>query len=151
MLGSVDSESGRPPGRREEIDTRLQMVRARLKELRERDLDYYRRLTVAPGGRVEAARRHAAAAHDAAMQVLASSAEAFRHAAEAHDQVASMHERAATAGTGDVLEHERQATLHRAAAQADRQRAERAQSLLFEAQRVGPAGAGDEPGHGVIS
>lgn len=132
MLGSVDNKSGGSPSRREEIGARLQVVRARLKELRERDFAAVDgQSSIAE--RLEAAKRHTTEAHAAAMRVLASSAEAFRHAAEAHEQAASMHERAAAAGTGDALEHERQATLHRAAAQADRQRAKRAQALLFEA------------------
>jgi hypothetical protein len=56
----------------------------------------------------------------------------FRKAAESHDRAANAHERAAAAGIGDVGQHKRQAALHRAAAAADRQRAERAASLLSE-------------------
>ena len=132
MLEGVDSEPGLPPGRRREIDTRLDAVRARLKKLRERDWDAVTSRTAAPGERLEAAQRHAAEAHAAAAKMLASSAEAFRRAAEAHERVAGVHERAAAAGIGDVGRHERQAVLHRAAAAADRQRAERTQSLVSE-------------------
>jgi hypothetical protein len=39
MLECVDSEPGPPPARRRDIGTRLDAVRARLKALRERDLD----------------------------------------------------------------------------------------------------------------
>src|SRR5262249_11560246 len=39
MLGGVDSEPAPPPGRRREIDARLEAGRPRLKPLRERDLD----------------------------------------------------------------------------------------------------------------
>jgi hypothetical protein len=99
--------------------------------------------------RLEAAQRYAAEAYAAAVQVLAASAEAFRRAAEAHERVAGVHERAAAAGIGDVDTHERQATLHRAAAAADRQRAERAQSLVSEPGQAGPAAVSDEPGDGM--
>ena len=130
MLDSVDSEPGSLPARRREIDARLDALRARLKKLRERDWDAVRSRTIAPSERLEAAQRHAVEAHDAAAQVLASSAVAFRRAAEAHERVASLHERSAASGVGDVHQHERQAALHWAAAAADRQRAERALSLL---------------------
>jgi len=149
MLGGVDSEPGLPPGRRREIDTRLDAVRARLKKLRERDWDAVTSRTAAPGERLEAAQRHAAEAHAAAAKMLASSAEAFRRAAEAHERVASVHERAAASGIGDVRMRERQAALHRAAAAADRQRAERALSLLSEPGWAGPAAVSDEPRDGV--
>jgi hypothetical protein len=100
---------------------------------------------------VEAAQRHAAQAHAAAVLVLASSAAAFRHAAEAHERAARAHEKTAAAGIGDVLGHEQQASPHRAAATADRQRAERTQSLLSESERMRPAAVFDEPGEGVAS
>ena len=148
MLGGVDSEPGPLPGRQREIDTRLDAVRARLKKLRERDWDAVKSRTAAPGERLEAAWRHAAEAHAAAAKMLASSAEAFRRAAEAHERVASVHERAAASGIGDVRMRERQAALHRAAA-ADRQRAERALSLLPEPGRAGPAAVFDEPPDGA--
>jgi hypothetical protein len=150
MLGGVDSEPGPLPGRRREIDTRLDAVRARLKKLRDRDRgwDAVRSRTASSSERLEAAQRHAAEAQASAAQVLASSAEAFRNAAEAHERAASMHERTAAAGIGDVRMHERQAVLHRAAAAADRQRAERAQSLLSEHEEAGPA-VSDEPGGGL--
>src|SRR5215831_11262472 len=130
MLGGVDSEPGPLSGRRREIDARLNAVRMRLRELRERDWDAVRSRTADPAERLETARRYAAEAHAAAVEVLAASAEAFRNAAEAHERAASAHERAAAAGIGDVGMHERQAALHRSAAAADRQRAERAQSAL---------------------
>jgi hypothetical protein len=98
---------------------------------------------------VAAAQRHAAEAHAAAALVLASSVEAFRHAAEAHERAASMHEKTAGSGIGDVPGHERQAALHRAAAAADRQRAERVQSLLAGHYRAEPALPSDEPCDGV--
>jgi len=98
---------------------------------------------------LEAAWRHAAEAHAAAVKMLASSAEAFRRAADAHERVASVHERAAASGIGDVRMRERQAALHRAAAAADRQRAERALSLLPEPGRAGPAAVFDEPPDGA--
>jgi hypothetical protein len=98
-----------------------------------------------PRERLAAAQRYAAEAHAAAVQVLATSAEAFRRAAEAHERVVGVHQRAAAARIGDVLEHERQATLHRAAAAADWQRAARAQSLLSESERALPAPVSDEP------
>lgn len=137
----VDSEAT-PPGRRREIDARLDAVRARLKALRERDLDARKRWTATPNERVAAAQRHAAEAYDAALHVLASSVQAFRRAAEAHEHAASMHESTAAAGIGDVRGHERQATLHRAAAAADHQRAERALSLLSDYERTASAADG---------
>jgi len=78
MLGGMDSEPGSLPARRREIDARLDALRARLKKLRERDWDAVRSRTIAPSERLEAAQRHAVEAHDAAAQVLASSAVAFR-------------------------------------------------------------------------
>jgi hypothetical protein len=154
MLGGVDSETGRPPGRRQEIDTRLDAVRARLQELRERRRGWDADTSVAAAGtseRLEAAQRHAAEAHAAAALVLASSAEAFRRAAEAHERVADIHDRTAASRIGDVREHERQAALHRAAAAADRQRAEHAESLLSEPGQAEPAAVSDEPGDGVAT
>ena len=130
MLGGVDSEPGPPPGRRQEIDTRLDAVRARLKKLRERDVHADWSRAASRFERLEAAARHAAEAQAFAAQVLAYSVEAFRRAAEAHEGAASAHDTAAASGIGDVLAHERQATSHRIAAAADRQRAERAQSLI---------------------
>jgi hypothetical protein len=53
---------------------------------------------------------------------------ALRRAALAHDQAAAAHERSARAGVGDVAEHAHRAESHRAAAEADRQRAEQAES-----------------------
>ena len=129
MLGGVDSEPA-PPGRRQEIDTRLDAVRARLKKLREREVDADWSQAASRFERLEAAARHAAEAQAFAVQVLASSVAAFRRAAEAHEGAASAHDTAAASGIGDVLAHERQATSHRIAAAADRQRAERAQSLI---------------------
>ena len=149
MLGGVDSEPGPPTSRRREIDTRLDAVRTRLKELRARDLDAIKNWGATPGERLAAAQRHAAEAHAAALQVMASSAEAFRHAADAHESAASMHERTAAAGIGDVPGHKRQAALHRAAAAADRRRAERAQSLLSENQREWPAAVSGKQRDGV--
>jgi len=148
MLRDVDSEPGPPPGRRQDIGTRLDAVRARLKELGERDPDASRDLAAA-SERLEVAVRHAAAAHAFAVQVLSFSAEAFREAAEAHEHAASVHDRAAAAGIGDVLGHERRATFHRAAAAADWQRAERAQPLLSESEQAGLAAVSDEPRDGV--
>jgi hypothetical protein len=131
----VDSEPAPPSDRRAEIDTRLVAVRARLKELKDKDKswDAVRRRATTPGERLALAQRHAAEAHAAATEVLASSADAFRHAAEAHDRAASMHERTAAKGIGDVPGHRRQAELHRAAAAADRHRAERVQPSAFPA------------------
>ena len=149
MLGGVDSEPGPAPGRQRDIDTRLDAVRARLRTLRERDLDVRKRWTATPGERLEAARRHAAEAQAAAAEVLASSAEAFRNAAEAHERAATMHERTAAARIGDVHGHERQAALHRAAAAADRQRAGRALSLLSDPGRAGATAVCDGPGDGA--
>jgi hypothetical protein len=39
MLGGVDSEPGPSPDRGQEIDARLEALRARLRKLRERDRD----------------------------------------------------------------------------------------------------------------
>ena len=146
MLGGVDSDPGPWSGRRREIDDRLDAVRARLEELRERR----RPADKGPAAkeRLEAAQRHAAEAHAAAAQVLASGVEAFRHAAEAHERAASLHEKAAASGVGDVREHEQQAALQRAAAAEDWLRAERAQSVLSEPEWAGPASVADEPGDG---
>jgi hypothetical protein len=144
MLDSVDSEPRPKPGRQLKIDARLATIRVRLKELRERDWVADRNRTANPSERVAVAKLHAAEAHEAAVRVLASGVEAFRHAAEAHEKAASTHERVAATGTGDVLQHERQASLHRLAAAADRQRAERAQSLLPEPEQAGPAAAHGE-------
>ena len=151
MLGGVDSEPGPPPGRRQEIDTRLDAVRARLKKLREREVDADWSQAASRFERLEAAARHAAEAQAFAAQVLAYSVEAFRRAAEAHEGAASAHDKAAMAGIGDVLVHERQATSHRIAAAADRQRAERAQSLMSVSEQAGPGAVGDEPGDGLAS
>lgn len=147
MLGGVDSEPAPSSDRRAEIDIRLGAVRARLKELRDRDRswDAVRRRATTPGERLALAQRHAVEAHAAAAEVLASSVEAFRHAAEAHDRAASMHERAAAKGIGDVCGHQRQAELHRSAAAADRQRAERVQSLLTGHDQAQPAPGSDQP------
>lgn len=139
MLGSMDSQPAPPPSRQQEIDARLDAVRARLKTLRERNPDPRNHWATTPSERLALAQRHAAEAHAAATEVLASSAEAFRHAAEAHDRAASMHERTAAKGIGDVPGHQRQAALHRAAAAADRHRAERVQSLLTDHEREQPA------------
>jgi hypothetical protein len=149
MLEGVDSEPGPSPGRRREIDTRLDAVRARLRTLRQRGVDADKHWTATPSERVAAAQRRAAEAYAAALQVLASSAEAFRRAAEAHERAAGMHARTAAAGIGDVRGHERQAALHRAAAAADRQRAERAQSLLSDQERARHAAVPHEPTGGV--
>ena len=147
MLGGVDSEPRPRPGRRQEIDDRLDAVRARLEELRDRRRAA-NKSRAAASERLEAAQRHAAEAHAAAAQVLASGVEAFRHAAEAHERAASLHERAAASGIGDVGEHERQAAFQRVAAAEDWRRAERAQSLISEPERPGPASVSDEPGDG---
>jgi len=149
MLEGADSEPWHPPGRRREIDARLDAVRARLQVLGERDVDGVKGRTAAPGGQLEAARRHVAEAHVAAAEVLASSAEAFLRVAEVHERAASRHDKTAAAGIGDVIGHERHATVHWAAAAAARQRAERAQSLLSNHQRAGTAAVCDEPGDGV--
>jgi hypothetical protein len=133
-----------------EIDARLDGIRTRLQQLRERDWDTVKSQAASTGQRLAAAQRYAAEAQAAAVQVLAASAEAFRRAAEAHDRVAGVHERAAGAGIGDMGQHERQAAPHRAAAAADRQRAECAQSVLSGPERAGPpAPVSDEPGDGV--
>lgn len=151
MLSRVDSQPGLTPDRRREIDTRLDAIRARLKQLRERDRgwDAIRSRAAPPGERLAAAQRHAAEAHAAAAQMLASSAAAFRDAAEAHEGAASMHEKATAAGIGDVAGHERQAAQHRAAAAADRQRAQRVLSLLSDHERAAPAPISDEPRDGA--
>src|SRR5215469_12852928 len=73
MLVRVNSETGPLPGRRREIDTRLDAVRARLQVLRERDVFGGQRWATSPRERVAAAKRYAAEAHVAATQVLASS------------------------------------------------------------------------------
>jgi predicted aminopeptidase len=143
MLEGVAGEPKHPADRRQEIEARLDAVRARLKELRQRGQDSARGRDASPGDRLEAAHRNATQAHVAAVQVLASSLQAFRRAADAHERVANVHEQTAAAGIGDVLEHNRQALLHRAAAAADRLRAEHARSLLSESEQAGPA---SEPG-----
>jgi hypothetical protein len=137
MRQGAGGESRPPWDRQREIDTRLEAVRTRLKELRERHSNAIMDWAASPSERVEAAQRHAAEAQAAAALVLASSAEAFRHAAEAHERAASMHEKTAAAGIGDVSAHKGQAALHRAAAAADRQRAERAHSLLSDHEGAG--------------
>jgi hypothetical protein len=149
MLAGVDSEPGSRPGRQQEIDARLEVLRVRLKELRERDWDAVRSRAAAPSDRLEAAQRHAAQAAAAAAQLLTASAEAFGNTARAHERVAIVHDRAAAAGIGDVRMHEEQAALHRAAAAADRQRAERVLSLLSDPEQAEPADVCDEPGDGV--
>src|SRR5262249_37923798 len=60
ILEGVDSEPGPMPGRRREIDTRLDAVRARLQVLRERDVFGGTRWTTSPRERVAAAKRYAA-------------------------------------------------------------------------------------------
>ena len=147
MLGGMDSEPGSPSSRREEIGNRLAAVRARLEELRERHQAADERRATS-SERLEAAQRHATEAHAAAAQVLASGVEALRMAAEAHERVASLHETLAASGIGEVTEHKRRAALHRAAAAADRQRAERALSLVPEPEPAGPAHDSYEPGDG---
>lgn len=146
---SAGGEPWQPPGRQLDIDTRLDAIRARLKQLEDRHLDADGNRPAAPGERVEAARRRAARAHAAAALVLATNAEAFRKVAEAHDRVARMHDKTAAARIGDVIGHERQATLHRAAAIADWQRAERTRSLLSETERAWPAAVRDDPPDGM--
>ena len=125
MPGGVDNEAGSPPSRQRQIVVRLDAVRGRLQELRDRDAA---KNLAATTERVEAANRHAA---------------------EAHARVASMHRRAGGEGTGDVRKHERQAALHRAAAAAARQRAEHAESLLSEPRQAGPAAISAKPGDRV--
>jgi len=150
MLGGVNSETGLPPRRQQEIDARLDAVRARLQELGERDKVTARDL-VAFAQRLESARRHATEAHAAAELALVSSAEAFRRAAATHERVARVHERTAASGIGDVGEHERQAAFHRAATAAEQQRAEHAESLLSPPGQAGCAAAADGPGAGAAS
>lgn len=147
MLTGVDSEPG-APDRQRHLGTRLDALRARLKELRDKDRDAARNWTIPTSERLAAAQRHAVEAHAAAAQVLASSVTAFHMAAEAHQRVASLHETAAASGVGEVHEHERQAALHRAAAVMDRQRAKRAQSLLPGLQLAAPVPAAREPANG---
>ena len=55
MLSRVGSEPGSLPGRRREIDARLKALRARLKELRERDWNAANSRSAAPSDRLEAA------------------------------------------------------------------------------------------------
>lgn len=143
----MDSGPG-APGRERQIGTRLDALRARFKELRDKDRDAARRWTISPSERLEAAQRHAAEAQAAAAQVLASSVMAFHMAAEAHERVASLHVTASASGLGDVHQHERQAALHRAAAVMDRQRAKRAQSLLPSLELAGLAPVSGEPANG---
>jgi hypothetical protein len=66
----------------------------------------------------------------AAEQAITSSINAFRRAADAHDILAAAYERLAAAGGDDAQLQQQQAARHWAAATADRQRAERAQSIL---------------------
>jgi hypothetical protein len=143
----VDSKSG-APDRQWQIGTRLDALRARLKELRDRDRDAVRYRTISPSERLEAAQRHAVEAQAAAAQVLASSVMAFHMAAEAHERVASLHVTAAASGIGDVNQHEGQAALHRAAAVMDRQRAKRAQSLVPGLEPAGPVPVSEESRNG---
>jgi hypothetical protein len=150
MLGGVESEPGPTQGRGREIDARLDAVRTRIKQLKERDLGANKRWVNTPSERVAAARRHAAEAYAAATEVLASSVETFRYAAEAHERSAGMHDRTAAAGIGDVGGHERQAALHRAAAAADLRRAERVQSRLSDHERTQPGPISEEPRDGVV-
>jgi hypothetical protein len=144
--GGVDSEPRFRSGRRQEIDDRLDAVRARLRELRERSRPAEKG-PAAGRERLAAAQRHAADAHAAAAQVLASGVEAFRHAAEAHERAASLHEQAAASGVGDVAEHQRQAVLQRAASAEDWRRAEHALALLPQPEQSAAA-ASDELGSG---
>ena len=132
----MKSDPGPPSGCHPEIHPRLEAVRARLKELRERDPDAVKDRATS-SERLEAAQRHAVEAHAAAAEVLGVSVDTFRNAAKAHERAASMHERTAAAGIGHERAHEQQAALHRAAAAADRQRAESAESLLSESERAG--------------
>jgi hypothetical protein len=48
MLEGVDSEPGPPPGRRREIDARLDAIRARLQHLRERERENWDALSARP-------------------------------------------------------------------------------------------------------
>jgi hypothetical protein len=146
MLEDMDSDPGPQPGRQRDVGTRLDAVRARRKELRERDRATVTEPADTPSERLEVAQRHAAEALAAATVAVASSAEVLRRVADAHERVASVRERAAVAGIGDTLQHEQQAAFHREAAAADRQRAERAESLLAEAERPERAQPADEPG-----
>ena len=106
----MDNEPEPWESRREGIRQRLEALHTRIDELK--------------------AQRHVAASQAAEDEAVAASVRAFRQAAEAHEHADLQHERAAAAGSGDKDEHERQAAFHRAAATADRQRAERARSLL---------------------
>jgi hypothetical protein len=87
------------------------------------------RVAAEEAGRL-AAHRHAARSQAAAEQAITSSINAFRRAADAHDILAAAYERLAAAGGDDAQLQQQQAARHWAAATADRQRAERAQSIL---------------------
>ena len=130
--GSVDDERDAPETSREETRQRLDAIHTRIGELQAG-----RQNEATPAAvreRLSVAQRHLAAAQAAADRAIAASVGAFRRAADAHEHAALQYERAAAAGFGDKGEHERQAALHRAAAAADRQRAERARSLLRDEQ-----------------
>jgi hypothetical protein len=127
----MDSEPDALATRRGNIGRRLDAIRERLGELAAERQSGSGQAT--PGERLIAAYRHAAVSQAAAEAAIASSMAAFSRAAEAHDHLAALYERLAAAGSyarGSYLE---QAESHRAAATADRERANRAQSLLADA------------------
>jgi hypothetical protein len=126
--GSVDNEPQAPQSRRETARRRLDAIHTRIGELQASGQGDASPAAIRE--RLTSAQRHLAAAQAAAERAIAASVRAFRRAAEAHEHAAIQHARAAAAGFGDKDEHERHAAIHRAAAVADRQRAERAQSLL---------------------
>jgi GAF domain-containing protein len=57
---------------------------------------------------------------------------AFSSAARGHEHAAEAHETSIRTGAGDAAEHQRRAVFHRAAAEADRRRAEEAESLVVD-------------------
>ena len=61
---------------------------------------------------------------------------ALHRAARAHARASEAHEMSLRAGVGDMAEHQRLAEFHRAAAEADRQRAEEAESHAMAPRRM---------------
>ena len=117
-----------PATRRDQIGRRIDAIGTRIEELKEQRHAGPSR--GAGSNRLAAAQRHAAQSQAAAEQAITSSINAFRRAAETHDILAAAYERLAAAGGDDAQLQQQLAGRHRAAATADRQRAERAQSIL---------------------
>jgi hypothetical protein len=123
----MENHSERRETRRREIADRLAAIRARLNDLQQ---PRESRLAATSMDQVGQARHHAVDSEAAAQRALASSIRGLLQAAQAHERCSMSYERLAAARDSNEEQYRQWAARHRAAAAADRQRAERAQSLL---------------------